>query len=407
MKRKDFLKNSALMAAGLSLYAGCSDNPVDPTLVDNEPPFPYLEISAPSNYDIGYQISSHFKTIMTEFYKRMIENKIHAPSSPFDGMGMLEIFLNLIDSDRSIYYDPFLTAARNKYPEYIEELEGFSAGSDIPFKSIFAMNCQLEILNRYISLNSAQHSDFLFKRPRNCSAVSYSGRNKHFLAHNFDFDTAYADLLFCAKISQPGKPTYLGLNFPTGGLGVGPWMNEAGMVFSPNQLDINTPSNDVPTVLLLRNLIETQNMAEAKEIISHPNISYAIHINLGSMNENKIISAEIIPGKYEIHEVQDFYVHTNHFILPTMEGSGYIDDNSITRRNTLLSKASQYLNNESEINNELFTEWMSSHEGYPNAVCVHSTACLTVSHSVFNFEEKTWKLYKGNPCANAYKTLKL
>jgi hypothetical protein len=208
MNRKKFLTNSAVLTLGLSLPLGCSkdDNPVASVEQSEMPPFPYLEISASSNYDIGYQISSHFKTIMTEFYRRMIENKIHSPSSPFDGMGMLEIFLNLIDSDRNIYYDPFLTAARNKYPEYIEELEGFSAGSDIPFKSIFAMNCQLEILNRYLSLNSAQHSDFLFKRPRNCSAASYSGRNKHFLAHNFDFDTAYADLLFCAKISQPVKP---------------------------------------------------------------------------------------------------------------------------------------------------------------------------------------------------------
>jgi len=404
MKRKEFLRNSALLAAGITLYPGCTDSPTEPILQSEEPPFPYLEISETTNYNIGYRIGEHFQMNIQELFSRQFANKMSNPESPFNGMSLLEILLFFVDSDPAIFYDPFYNSAQSYFPDYVDELKGMSDASAIPFKQIFTSMCMLEILS--LISNSTSHS---IPTPtiKGCSTVSYSGSNKQFLAHNEDFFSAHADLMFVVKVSQPGKPTFISLNYPGSILGVPPGMNEAGMVFSGNQIDIPLASPGVPFVFLSRAILAAQNIVEAKSIVQFNNLAYSTHLNIGSFTENKIISAEVMPGKYEIHEVDGFYAHTNHFILPTMEGSSVVDSNSVKRRELLLNKSTLYANRESEVNSDLITGWMSSHDGYPDAVCVHLDGGLTVAHSLFDFQNKTWKLYRGNPCNNAYKTLTL
>lgn len=405
MKRKDFLRNGALFTAGLSLYSGCTDdNPTEPSFVSEEPPFPYLEVSEISNYNIGYRIGEHFQMNIQELYSRQFADKQIIPGSPFDGMSLLEILLFFVDSDPATFYDPFYNAAQSYFPDYTDELKGMSDASAIPFKYIFTGMCILEILS--LISNSTSHS---IPAPtiKGCSTVSYSDTNKLFLAHNEDFMSLHSDLMYVVKVSQPGKPTFMSLSYPGSILGIPPGMNDAGMVFSGNQIDLPVASAGVPFVFLSRAILQARSIDEAKSIVQFSHLAYGTHLNIGSFTEQKIISAEVMPGQYEIHDVDGFYAHTNHFILPSMQGSSVIDENSVKRREMLLTKSNEYANRPNDVTGDLITGWMSSHDGYPDAVCVHNNSGLTIAHSLFDFQNKTWKLYRGNPCNNAYKTLTL
>lgn len=406
MNRKKFLANSAVITLGLSLPLGCSkdDNPVAPVEKSELPPFPYLEVSETSNYDIGYKIGEHFKVLIQELYSRQMADKIHNPSSAFDGMSLLEILLSLVDSDPSIYYDPFYNAAQASFPQYLEEMKGTADATGIPLKTIFTNMCMLEIIG---SLHGEKPIKKHSPSIKGCSTVSYSNGGKLFLAHNEDFFTSFADLMYVVKVTQPGKPTFLSLNYPGGILGIPPAMNDAGIVYSGNQIDLPASSPGIPLVFVLRDLLSATNLEDAKSKVQLSNIAYSYHLNIGSFKENKLISVEFMPGKSEVYEVSEFYVHTNHFVLPTMESLSTVDDNSLIRRDTLIAKSNNYKNKPNEVNGDLITGWMSSHDAYPNAVCVHLNGGLTVAHSLFDFQNQTWKLYKGNPCAGAYKTIKL
>lgn len=408
MKRKEFLRNSFIAATGLTILPACKNevNPVEPVLQSEAPPFPYLEVSDSSSYNIGYKIGSHFQFQFNELFTRLTAQKINNPESPFNGMSVIEVLLHFVNTDPAVYYDPFYNAVQTHFPDYLDELKGMADGSGVPFQNIFTSMCQLEIIS-LLSSSSAISTISLKPFIKGCSTLSYASKDKLYLAHNEDFFSAHADLMYVVKVSQPGKPTFLSLNYPGSVLGIPPGMNDAGMVFSGNQVDITHAAAGVPFVFLSRAILAAKNIEEAKSIVQISNLAFSTHLNIGSFKEKKIISAEVMPGKYEVHEVENFYAHTNHFVLPTMAGLSVEDENSLQRRSTLISKSSNYKNKPSEVNSDLITGWMSSHDGYPNAVCVHLDGGLTVAHSMFDFQNETWKLYRGNPCNNAYKTIKL
>ncbi len=398
-----------LIFASAIIFFSCNkdesnDSPNNETIQSDLPPFPYLEVSESSNYEIGFRVGSHFKFQINEFYRRAFADKINNPESPFNGLSLIEILISFVESDPGTYYDPFYDATQDRFPEYLEELKGVADGAEISFKTIFTSACQLELISLITSANP-NTSASLTPLIKGCSSVSYSNADKCFLAHNEDIFTDFADLMFVIKVEQTGKPTFLSLNYPTGAIGIPPGMNDAGVVYSGNQVDIPKAEPGVPFVFLCRAMLDAGSINHAKTILESSNPAYSTHFNIGSFNENKIISAEVMPGKHAFHIVDNFYAHTNHFVLPTMNELSLETENSIARRAFLMNEYDNYVNKPDEVTADLITNWMSSHDGYPNAVCVHLDGGLTVAHSMFDFQNKTWKLYRGNPCNKAFKVI--
>ncbi len=119
MKRKEFLRNSAAAAIGITLLHGCKKEDI-PEVSSENPPFPYLEVRETSNYDIGYKIGDHFKMQFNEVFARNEANKINNPDSPFNGMDLLSILMYFVDSDPDKFYNPFLNAAEEHFSNYVE-----------------------------------------------------------------------------------------------------------------------------------------------------------------------------------------------------------------------------------------------------------------------------------------------
>ncbi len=227
--RKEFLHGNALPGT-TALTFGCDidANPVVPKSESELPPFPYLEVNESSNYNIGYKVGEHFRMQIQQLHERLMADKIYNPDSPFNGMSLTELLLALADSDPSRYYDTFLNAARVQFPEYIDELHGMADGSGIDFKIYFSSVCFLEII---AAMPGAQQMVNLNASVEGCSTVTLSDSGRLYFAHNGDFSTPHADLMYFVKVKQSGKPDFVGLNFSDTIMSLPPVVNSAGLVF--------------------------------------------------------------------------------------------------------------------------------------------------------------------------------
>jgi len=71
---------------------------------------------------------------------------------------------------------------------------------------------------------------------------------------------------------------------------------------------------------------------------------------------------------------------------------------SESRFDKLTAMSDENADKPNDVNGNLTTGFMSSHAGeLPPCVHDHDTAS-TLSHSVFDFQEKNWKLYYSNLC---------
>jgi len=394
MKRRQFIFNSVAATAGAVILPnlwGCNkeDETITP-LPDSSPFYRYLETSG-THYEVGKQIGTHFKSEIT--------------AAQLGVKNTIDSVKGIVQSAPDVFYDPFLNAARNVFPDYVDELQGMADGSGLSFQEIFMTNLMMEIIYLYYELSGKKNR--ITPGNLGCSSVAYAKNGKLFLAHNEDLFTCFISSMYVLKISIPGKPQYIGLNYPGILSGMPPCMNEAGIVQVGNDISGLHIEPSVPMVFHFRSAMDATTLSDAISRVTIPERARTMTHNLGSFQENKIVSVEAAPSKHEQHEVDNFYVHTNHFILPEMTDIPLDEGtlpSSISRFDVLTAEAEPYANNPAAVAGGLFTEFLSSHEG-EYSPCVHDHGgASTLGHAVFDFQNKNLKMYYSNPCLRISKT---
>ncbi len=386
MKRREFLLGSVAATTGAVLLPniwGCSkDDNNDNTDIGTH--FKYLEVAG-SHYEIGKQIGSHFR------------NEILGSQM---GLGdLLNSIKAVVDMAPDIYYDPFLEAAQNVFPDYVDEIQGVADGCGLSLKDAFLPNIIMEVAYLYAELNGKR--SLIPKGNLGCSSVAYSKNGKHFLAHNEDLFTSFLSGMYVVKISVPGKPQILNLSYPGLLPGIPPGMNEAGIVQCGNDICGLHIEQSVPMVFHFRSVLDATSLNDAAARVTIPERSRTMTHNIGSFDENKIISIEAAISKHEQYDVDGFYVHTNHFILPEMLDIE-IDEGSLSssesRFNELTSESDGYVDKPDKVNSELITMFLSSHNG-EYCPCTHNSHdASTLANAVFDFSDRNLKLHYSNPC---------
>ncbi len=385
MKRRDFIFGTAAAATGAAILPnlwGCKKD--DEVVVDQIQHFKYLEVSG-TNYEVGKQIGSHFK------------NQILGTHM---GMGNLITDLhNAVQQAPEIFYTPFVEAAQNVFPDYVDEIQGIADGCGISFKDVMIPNILMEIAYLAKELSGGKISIPIGNL--GCSSVAYSVNGKQFLSHNEDLFTSFLNGMYVLKISVPGKPQIINLSYPGMLSGIPPGMNEAGIVQSGNDICGLHIEQTVPLVFHFRSVLDATSLDDAIARATITQRSRTMTHNIGSMNENKIVSVEAAPSKYQTHDVDGFFVHTNHFILPEMLDIEIDEDSlpsSVSRFNELTSESNGYVDKPDQVKSELFTQFLSSHNG-EYCPCVHNNHdASTLAHAVFDFNTRDMRLYYSNPC---------
>jgi len=389
MKRRDFLKNSAIASSALSLPFAWGCDKKD-EIIDVQPHFKYLEFSG-TNYEVGKQIGSYFS--------KEIKASHYAIS------GLINSVTQLVQANPEIFYTPFLDAAQNHFPDYVDELQGLADGSGLTFQQIIIGNIFMEIVYLYYQLSPS--NKIKLAPGLGCSTMAYSNNGKLFLGHNEDLFTSFLNSMYVLKINVASKPEFICLSYPGILPGVPPGMNEAGIVQTGNDICGLGIEASVPMVFHFRSVFDATSLDDAVERASYPHRARTMTHNIGSFDEQKIVSVEAAPSKNQTHLVDGFFVHTNHFVLNNMLDV-QIDPETLpsseSRFNVLTSKAE---NNNAIVTPDLITDFMSSHET-ELPPCVHDhNGASTLAHALFDFDKRNMNLYFSNPCLKNDRTYTL
>jgi hypothetical protein len=388
MNRREFLIGTSGTLVGLTLpsFLGCVRPGHEAPHGEAAAGFPLLEASG-SSYEVGRAIGRRLETQIREGLRRR--------AAWFDGLRDFAM------QDRASRFDPFVDAAREHFPEILDELRGWSDGSGVPFDDLMVLNLKAELS----TLRAAGAPE-----TPGCSTVAFAHGGRCLLAHNEDGHRANEGLMFLVRVSRPDRPDFLCLTYPGILCGNGPAVNEAGIVLTTNYIGGLDVRLGVPRYVISRAALDSESLAEAVETVSHPLRAFSFHYNLGSRSEGRILSVETSVDAVATHEVDGLYVHTNHFRLPGMEevpqDREYVTTSSISRFQVLEAEAARLRDRPEGLDGEAMIGMLSRHERAPYSPCRHpagEVTGMTLGSALFDVGGGGLRMCYANPCRGEFR----
>lgn len=213
----------------------------------------------------------------------------------------------------------------NTFPEYVEEIKGRADGALVNRELYFLMMCA-EILNEGVG----------------CTSLVYKREDGTFLlAHNED--DSYRPL--SAAITKCERPdewfiTYDYCNMPFGNAFS---FNSHGIVKTINYCysnDINIEG--IPRYFIQRHISEAKSLEDFINRCNIPNRASGFHAIALDIFKNKCISIEVTASDISVEEIENYYVHTNHYIHKSIN-RGIVNLQEGSTSNFRLNKGNELL----------------------------------------------------------------
>lgn len=252
---------------------------------------PYLEISG-SSLEFGNQLGAHFRSI--------IQKEISYNRRTFKD------YASLLDRTK-----PYYQLTRQFLPHLIVELETIAQAAQIDPAEYFLHNTS-EVFDPG---NTSDQKDAVFQD--HCTViVGYSDQEGAIIGHNEDWSTDTLNQLYILKATV-NNHTFIGLNYATVLPGLAASMNSFGLVQCINYLP-STTKLGVPKNFIARAVLESQTLDQAENLIRHtPQASGFNHVLI---QQDEIRNLEIIGNQIATETIkQKPYVHTNHYLNPTLQ----------------------------------------------------------------------------------------
>jgi len=194
------------------------------------------------------------------------------------------------------YYLGLITAFNVKFAQ---EIGGIAEGAGIDPRWVAVLNSRTEILSyRYAS--SPMECTSLFSRP---TAV---------LGQNWDWASTLEDLVVVMKINLPEGHVIRMLTEPgiIGKIG----LNSAGLGVCLNILTINRPLKGIPVHVVLRGILESRSLDQARKVVEQAGCEKASSILVGHAR-GEGFNVEFAGGRNVfLDEAADIMLHTNHYL---------------------------------------------------------------------------------------------
>jgi isopenicillin-N N-acyltransferase-like protein len=350
---------------------------------------PFREVSASGSHSqiglsLGKQCRDQVKMMESGF-------KTHVSSVPG---------LNLAKAQS--YAKRALPASQKLYPEIIEELQGYSEGSGVPFETIWAM------------LFSE------FEKGKGCTDIAVNGEwtkdDCVYAAHNNDVSKRSAFLMTIARIKPKDEPGFIGLCY--GGMMPECGMNASGISLTGNFLAPNDRRLGIPKDLAVRRVLREASIYDAIKA-AVPEGRGDSYNNIVCDPNGEIYSLEGSATAFDAIYAEDgWLVHTNHYTSPKM---WRFEEDVGSRGSDLFSSILRYNRVRKLFRRELgkvdvstFKKILSDHVGYPQSICRHGDPKLpeddqsqTDYSVVFDVTNKVAWICVGNPCEGEYKKYEL
>jgi isopenicillin-N N-acyltransferase-like protein len=263
---------------------------------------PFYSVSG-TNYEIGCKIGKEFRdqiAYVLENNRRLkILRKIEEKNPRLQ-----KRFQKLVENGDK-YFHP-----------YMQEIRGIADGSGLNLTDILLMNC---------------HYDF---PRRGCTTVFFKEPGRIILAHNEDNSKDYLNNCYILKVFPNGGTPFISYCYAGLLTGNSLAFNSNGIVITNNAMPTPDTKMGIPRHLIDRSMLESKSMKDVIKRVLLKERASGGSFNVVSMKENWAVNIETTSKRYCITEVEERYLHTNHYVSRGLC--------HIKRDESLLSTTSRY-----------------------------------------------------------------
>ena len=179
------------------------------------------------------------------------------------------------------------------------KFEGLAEGLDMPLADALLWNCR---------------GDLLHKTTDGCtSAALKSADGTRWIGHNEDGDPYLYGRCHLVDVALDDAPGYLGFYYPGSLPGHTFGANRAGLVQTINNLRARQRHEGVPRMILAR-AAGLCHAGRGRAAAARHALRRGFHHTLGSAQDARLFSVEVLPGDVSIQEIGARYGHANHMI---------------------------------------------------------------------------------------------
>jgi len=235
----------------------------------------FFTFHAHNNYDLGLQLGAHFKSA--------IQSKIEAMER---GGARAQKFKHAQE---------YLAAAREYFPHYIQEIEGYARGAGVDFLELWAQSLE---------------DEFSYYRDEHCtSIITNDGK---LISHNEDWAKDAADQI-CVLQKTIGDLTILELNYWASPGGNSASINSHGYIQLINTLTHTDWQMGVPRNVIARFMSETGDPVKDVERLRSIRRATGYNHNIIDLN-GKLWNIESTAKQCIMLQPELPFIHTNHYL---------------------------------------------------------------------------------------------
>lgn len=298
---------------------------------------------------------------------------------------------------------------RRSLPYLVEELDAVAEAAGVDPLHVFAAS--IEEIWTTAEESDAGGAAFGVERGRCSDLVAgppATATGGVLVAHTNDLDADVESHLTAIDWNVDGEPRMFTV-------GVGPWIsvgwNSAGLALSGNELAPNDNRIGVPRLLLVREELRHETVAEATGATLRPDRASAYNTIFADRSGTVVnIEGSATDAATMTLDATGVLVHTNHYVCPSM--LGYEDDPVYAKRSSLRFERGTELLSEAastpgSVTQEALIVMLSDHENAPDSLCRHPTPAnntKTVFWCVTDMSDGRVTFGKGNPCQSEPQT---
>jgi len=292
----------------------------------------------------------------------------------------------------------YLPYAEEFNPDHVQELEGFAAGSKIPFDELFTLCCH-ELL-----------SPGGFK---GCTDIIANGditeKGNVLAAHNEDWSGDQLSTVVLLHAKPKGKPEFLCTSYA--GLIPSCGMNSSGISITGNALSPNDLRVGIPKIFPIRKVLEARRIGEAMEW-AMPEGRASSYNNIVCDKNGEMYSLEgSATDCAPLYAIDGYMVHTNHYTADRMHKFESYPD-SLTCSNFRYNRALRLLEDQlGAVTPQSLGSILRDHVNKPCSICRHPQPHIhpldiseTIFSVIFDVTNLEAHVLKGKPCSGDYVT---
>jgi isopenicillin-N N-acyltransferase-like protein len=293
-------------------------------------------------------------------------------------------------------YIPF---AQERYPQYVDEMEGIAQGANVAFDDLAVLNAMEAVTMDALHLTKCTS----FAVTGDCTADGHV-----LVGHNEDWLPEDESDVYLIHAEPDDDPPFLAMTY--GGLIPNIGFNAFGIAQCCDSVYPTDSRIGIPRLVVSRAVLASKSPADAIRNAVLPRRA-AGYNHLIAVESGEMYNVEVSARKFGILYAEDNYIaHTNHYLDPGMQAIESEPDELIGTR-VRYFRTIRLLKQTRKHTLKSLQEIQRDHINFPSAICNHADLEIdpfdrekTINAMVIDLTSRAMHIAWGNPCMNSYHT---